>query len=124
MAGNKMLEERMRLVTPHTYNALTQLVMALAGAANNLGKKTWFGRDKGVIAYEKLIDKLRHTVTAMTLDGLIQPVTPTPEVIDKIVDSLDFFSQAHPNWQDAYHFASYFFIEERDNAIAILQRMR
>lgn len=124
MAGIKMIEEQMKLITPRTYNALTHLVMALANTANSLGKKTWFGRDKGVKAYEKLIEKLRHTITAMTLDGLVKPTTPTPEVLDALIRKIRLFNQAHPNWQDAYQFADYFLVQERENAIALLERMR
>lgn len=36
---------------PHTFNALQHLVMAMAGVANNRGKKSFFGRDKGLAAY-------------------------------------------------------------------------
>jgi hypothetical protein len=40
MAGNKLFEEQLHLITPHTYNALTKLVMAMSGVVKNLGKKT------------------------------------------------------------------------------------
>ena len=33
---------------PHTFNALQKLVMAMAAYEKNRGKKTLFGKDKGI----------------------------------------------------------------------------
>ena len=45
MAGIRMYEEQLRIITPHTFNALQKLVMAMTDTANNAGKKTFFGKD-------------------------------------------------------------------------------
>ena len=64
MADNKLFEEQLRIMTPHTYNALQKLVMAMADVSKNSGKKTFFGRDKGQEAYDKFqksFPKYSHT---------------------------------------------------------------
>ena len=96
---------------PHTFNALQQLVMAMADFANNRGKKSFFGRDKGLEAYKKFEDKFRDTLLAMVIDGIVQRnVDPEPARL-KLIEAIEVFSYAFPNWQDAYIFADEFLIE-------------
>ena len=56
MAGNQLFERQLRHFSPHTYNALTKLVMAMAAVTKNTGKKTLFGRDKGQESYSKFLE--------------------------------------------------------------------
>ena len=84
MAGNKFFEEQLRLMTPHTYNALQKLVMAMADVSKNTGKKTFFGRDKGQEAYDKFQKSLKVTLQCMVLDSVIKESTSTEEVIDEL----------------------------------------
>lgn len=118
------LKEVMRKKIPHTHNSLTHLILALEKVTKNTGKKTLFGRDKGVAAYDNLILSIGKTITAMTLDGEITPSTTSPDVVDAIVHAIKRFSLAYPNWQDAYQFADYIFVEKRSDAIAIIDRTR
>jgi len=37
---------------PHTFNSLQHLVMSMAKVFNNRGKKSIFGKDKGLAAYK------------------------------------------------------------------------
>ena len=124
MSGNKMMAERMRLTTPHTYTAMQHLVVALADTAKNLGKKTWFGRDKGVESYQKLESKLCNLITAMTLDKVVSASDSSEQILDATGKRLEMFSVAHPNWSDAYQFATYFFGVERESAISLIERLR
>jgi len=39
MAGIRMFEEQLQIMSPHTLNALQKLVMAMADLAKNSGKK-------------------------------------------------------------------------------------
>lgn len=98
-----------RATKPHTYNAMTKLVMAMAKMLRDHNKKTLFGRDKGVIAYRDFQERLRDTLIAMSLDGALRPSTSDDEAASLVLDQIRQFSVAHPNWQDAYTFAAIFF---------------
>jgi hypothetical protein len=124
MAGLRMYEEQLRLATPHTFNALTKLVMAMADVAKNVGKKTLFGRDKGQELYAKMLQALKVTVQSMVLDGVIRESTSTEGVARELEKKLEEFAMAFPNWQDAYGFAAMFFGEKRKDAIATIDRLR
>lgn len=124
MAGNARIEEQLKLQTPNTYKALTYLVPALADTTNSLGKKSLFGRDKGAAAFEKMLDTLQRTISAMYIDGLISRASTPANTLDTLLKFLSLFSEAHPNWQDAYSFAGFFFQEERDTALATIAKMR
>lgn len=124
MAGIRLFEEQLRLATPHTFNALTKLVMTMADVTKNAGKKTLFGRDKGQESYSKFLQTLKVTVQAMVLDGVIRESTSTDDVAKELEEKLEKFAMAFPNWQDAYRFAAMFFGEERRDAIATIDRLR
>ena len=55
MAGMKLYQEQLPIFYPHTFAGMQKLVMAMADVSNDVGKKTWFGKDKGAIAFEKFI---------------------------------------------------------------------
>jgi len=124
MAGIQLFEDQLRLMTPHTYNALTKLVVAMAGVAKNTGKKTLFGRDKGQESYSKFLVTLKITLQSMVLDSIIRESTPTKEVAVELDSKIDQFKMAHPNWQDAYSFSAMFFGENRIDAEATIERLR
>jgi hypothetical protein len=118
-----LFEMQMQMTAPHTYNALQNLVMAMAGVANKAGKKTFFGRDKGQEAYSKFLQMLKVTVHAMVLDGSIRESTPSAQVATALSNLLRGFADAYPNWPDAYGFAAHFFGDE-ESASATIERLR
>lgn len=124
MAGLRMIEENMRVLTPHTLNALQKLVMVMADIRKDAGKKTLFGRDKGQQTYAKFLETLKITVHSMILDGVIQESTNSGDVADELLSRIKTFALAYPSWQDSYGFASYFLIDQRQNAIATIERLR
>lgn len=124
MAGSKSVELLMSSMMPHTFNALQKLVMAMADVAKNAGKKTFFGRDKGQESYDRFLTVLKVTTQSMVLDRLTKESSSTEHVADILFSKIELFSEAYPNWQDAYGFAVYFFIKNRDDAIAVIDRMR
>lgn len=111
-------------MTPHTYNALTKLVMSMADVRKNTGKKTLFGRDKGQEAYSKFLSTLKITMQAMVLDGIIRESSPTEDVATELESKLEKFAMAFPNWKDAYGFAAFFLHDQREDAIATMHRLR
>lgn len=124
MAGIRMFEEQMRLMTPHTFNALQKLVMAMAAVVKNAGKTTLFGRDKGQQSYAKFLVALKVTLQSMILDGVVRESTPTEQVLIELQARIEEFSMAFPNWQDAYGFAAQFLGERREDALATIERLR
>lgn len=96
---------------PHTFNALQHLVMSMADFANNRGKKSFFGRDKGLSAYKKFEDKFRDTLLAMVLDGVIERNAAPSLARTRLIEAIGAFEAVFPNWQDAYAFAKEFLVE-------------
>lgn len=124
MAGNKLVEQNLQLQTPHTYNALTKLVVAMAKVVKNIGKKTFFGKDKEQEAYFKFYDALKLTLNAMILDGIFRESATDEDVYQALDKYLNKFSMAHPNWPDAYGFASMIFGENKQDSLAVIHRLR
>ena len=124
MAGIRMYEDQLRIMTPHTFNALQKLVMAMADVSKNLGKTTFFGRDKGQESYSQFLHALKVTLQSMVLDKIVNDATATEDVLAALEDKLAKFSEAFPNWQDAYKFAGTFIYDNRESALATVERLR
>lgn len=99
--GARELQERI----PHTYTAMEHLIMAMADAYNNKGKKSIFGHDKGLKSHQKFEDKLRDTLLAMAIDGLVSRTDLASIYLEKLLLVLDAWEQIFPNWPDAQIFA-------------------
>lgn len=97
---------------PHTFNALQKLVMAMADYQNSRGKKTLFGRDKGLDAYKKFENVLRDTLLSMVIDGVVERNIEAKECRETLTDMIVAFAKVFPNWQDAYLFADEYFIKD------------
>jgi hypothetical protein len=95
---------------PHTFNSLQHLVMAMADFVNNRGKKSFFGKDKGLAAYKKFEDKFRDTLLAMVLDGIIERNAPPSRARAELIKAIELFAATFPNWQEAYAFANEFLV--------------
>ncbi len=95
---------------PHTFNALQHLVMAMADLSKNRGKKSIFGKDKGLASLKKFESKLADTMLALVLDGAIDRDEDPTIARKTLLNAIGAFEQAFPNWQDAYSFAQEYFI--------------
>lgn len=111
LTTNLDLAEAYRDHYPHTFGSLQYLVMAMAKVFNNRGKFTIFRKDKGIAAYKKFEEKLNDTIFAMVLDRIIERNASPIEVRENLVEALEVFSHAFPNWQDAYAFGKEYFVE-------------
>lgn len=120
----KAIERQMQIMWPHTYNALTYLVAAMADTENNIGKKSSFGKDKGQEAYGKFLIALKNTLNSMILDGIISKSDNSEKVLVEIIKMIGDFSKAHPNWRDAYKFAASFFVYRNVGAIAVIGQLQ
>jgi hypothetical protein len=90
---------------PHTYTAMEHLIMAMADAYNKKGKTSIFGYDKGLKSYLKFEEKLKNTLVAMAMDGVVNRVASAKEYHDKLILIIDAWQLIFPNWPDAYGFA-------------------
>ena len=95
---------------PHMFNSLEHLVMAMADFANNRGKRSLFGNDKGLAAYKRFEAKFQDTLLAMVVDGLIERNASPSQAREMLVRAIEQFATAFPNWQDAYAFAHEFLV--------------
>ena len=75
--------DAMQAAAPHTFNALQHLVMAMAKLVKYRGKKSLFGRDRGLAAYKTFEVKLKDTVLALVLDGVITRDASAEEAPDR-----------------------------------------
>ncbi len=98
---------------PHTFNALQKLVMAMADYEKNKGKKTLFGKDKGLDAYKKFEVTLKDTLLAMVVDGVVARNVGAKECRKILSEMIDALAEVFPNWQGAYSFANQYFIQNR-----------
>lgn len=102
--------------SPHSFNAFTHLIMSMEDTWNTLGKKTFFGNDKGLKNFKKIMPKLGDCLLALTLDKII-PLHSQPEQFRIVVlRYLLQMQKAYPNWPCAYEFAYDFFIRNKDCA--------
>lgn len=124
MAGLRMFEEQLQIMTPHSYVALQRLVITMADYVNNVGKTTFFGRDKGQESYSKFLEALKKACQALVLDQVITESSTNDELLNALEELLRKFSLAFPNWQEAYRFAAEFLGPKRADALALVERLR
>ncbi len=108
---------------PHTFNSLQKLVMAMAAYEKNRGKKTLFGKDKGLTAYKKFEDVLKDTLLAMVVDGAVARNIGAKECRETLTEMIAAFAEVFPNWQDAYSFADNYFIQNATTAEDRIKQM-
>lgn len=108
--------DAMQAAAPHTFNALQHLVMAMAKLVKYRGKKSLFGRDRGLAAYKTFEVKLKDTVLALVLDRVITRDASAEEARLVLMDAIATFEAAFPNWQDAYQFAIEYFTDSPGTA--------
>lgn len=113
---NRTTVEAFQAKFPHTLNALQHLVMSMADFANSRGKKSLFGKDRGLAAYKKFEDKFRDALLAMVLDGVIERNATPSHARTTMIEAIELFAAAYPNWQDAYAFANEFLVESAEAA--------
>lgn len=115
----------MRLRFPGTFKSLQKLVMALAKARKSRGKVTFWGGNKEEASLRELAFRFDETLLVMDQEGVISLKREPEEVLDALIKLLDDFSDAYPNWQDAYSMAYLILIDDRGYAISFIQdRMR
>jgi len=105
---------------PHTYTAMEHLIMAMADAHNNQGKKTFFGNDKGLKSHIKFEEKLKNTLLAMTMDGLVARHASATDFREALLTVLAAWFEIFPNWPDAYAYANTMLISNKRDACQLI----
>ena len=108
--------------TPNISNAWTHVLPTLAKYAKCEGKRSFFGRDKGQMAYRELEEKLHLVVLGLYGDGLLSQGASTEECLSALLRSLVLFKEVYPNWTDTYSAGYRVFVEGRENINPILAR--
>jgi len=109
---------------PKTYGAMQRLVMSMADAAKNTGKRSIFGKDKGAVAFEKYLTQLADTVRAMSDDRLFAPTDESKVVRERLFQKIELFAMGYPNWKDAYGFAIVVLVHHQVSAVQAIDRIR
>ena len=79
--------------------------MAMADAYNNRGKTSLFSHDRGLKSYKKYEEKLKDTLIAFSMDGVISRFSDAGEYRQMLVQVLMAWFEIFPNWPDAVAFA-------------------
>lgn len=108
---------------PHSFVATQKLVVAMAKYVKNENKKTWFGRDKGLIALKKFEEKLYDLLLAMVMDEIVVRNASSYEYRLATLKMVENFEEVFPNWEDAYGFSELFFVERKDIAEDLISSM-
>jgi len=124
MAGSPSVRALLEFECPQTYAALQRLVMSMADAANNYGKRSIFGKDKGAAAFEKYLVQLASTVRAMSDDRLFMPTDDSGVVRERLVQKIELFAMGYPNWKDAYGFAVAMLVHHQESAVREIDKIR
>ena len=77
----------------------------LASGHNNNGKTTFFGNDKWLKSDMKFEEKLKGTLLAMTMDGLVSRTATSNEFRETLETVVDAWFEIFPNWPDAKIFS-------------------
>lgn len=115
-------ERLLNATTPNILNAWTHVVPVLAKYAKHEGKRSLLGRDKGEVAYNDLVKKLRLVVLGLYGDGLLSQGGSAEECLLELLNSLVDFKRVYPNWDDAYSAGYKVFIELRVSIYPVLER--
>ena len=102
---------------PATNSALQAMIAAMADAENSRGKRTLIGRDKAVPAYSKFLECFKAAINAALDEHLLLGDDSMP-IVGQFIQMLEMFSEAYPNWPEAYRFASRFFAENNQSNVA------
>lgn len=89
----------------------------MAKAFKDRGRRSFWGIDKGIKALNEFDDRLASLLSAMLLDQVVQKNDSSEKVCDELLGLIGFFSQAFPNWPDAYSFAEEYFVKGREAAV-------
>ena len=97
--------------------------MAMADAHNNEGETSFFGHDKGLKSYLKFEEKLKNTLLAMVMDGLLSRSDSSSIYLTKLLEVVAAWEKIFPNWPDARAYAEKKFRRNPDDARSLIRSL-
>lgn len=101
---------------PQTFNSLQQLIITMASCAKHKDKVSWWGKNKSRKAYVRFERELHNTIVAMFMDEVLPRNASSNQIREQLIIVIGGFSEIFPNWQDAYNYATAFFIQTQTRA--------
>ena len=97
-------------------SAVSNLVMAAEKAANNAGKTSIFGKDKGASAHAEFLAKLSLAHHALFSNAPPSVRAASPAIkLGFVNDALVHFRLGYPNWPSAYaYWDSYYILAKEE----------
>jgi len=117
---NWAMANQLQARMPHTYTALEHLIMAMADAHNNQGKKTFFGNDKSLKSQMKFEEKLKDALVALTMDGIVVRHAQAREFRSALLMAIAAWAEIFPNWPDAYAYVNDKLISNDNDACQLI----
>ena len=118
---NRLSRESLEQFAPRSHRAAQKLVVAAADLKKKRGKTGLFGANKGVRAEMKFHDSLREMVYAVREDGR-QGAFDGEDLYKNLCAMLGVFSEAYPNWPDAYEELHAQLLKDEDAGRALVER--
>lgn len=84
--------------------AVKALLIAADEGFRSAGKKTWLGKDKGQIAFERFRSVLLVAMDAVDLRGLTAIQTPMTERCQVMREIVARYATFYPEWADGAHY--------------------
>lgn len=121
MAGNEHARAALDRFAPHSHGAMKNFVMAMAGVVNNAGKKSFFGKDKGLAAMERFMKAFQVLLITMATEGQLGESDTAEDVADRVDIFMKVFKDGYPNWQDAYLYYEWMTTENRERYLQMIE---
>lgn len=118
MAGSENARAALDRFAPRSHSAMQNFVMAMADVVNNAGKKSFFGKDKGLAAMERFGKTFQTLLIAMATEGQLGESVTAEDVADRVDILMKVFKDGYPNWQEAYLYYEWL---TTDNRVRYLQ---
>lgn len=97
---------------------IQRLVMACEAAYNNLGKRSFFGRDKGAEAVDKMNMALVRVIFALDEVGKTDK-NNAKQSLTEVNKAMEWARKAWPNWPKAYKYWDDFYADICEKPAAI-----
>jgi len=108
---------------PHSIRPLQRFVKDLANLYKKSGKKSFAGKDKGEAAYGKMALSLDKLLVGMVQDHIFERDAPVDEIRNELIELMATFSDAYPNWQEAYEAFVQVFVDEPDQCNELIEQI-
>lgn len=121
MAGIEQARAALDRFAPHSHRAMQNFVMTMADVVNNAGKKSFFGKDKGLAAMGRFGKAFQTLLIAMATEGQLGESVTAEDVADRVDILMKVFKDGYPNWQEAYLYYEWLTTENRERYLQMIE---